>query len=212
MSLLLFLALRICPGAELETLAGTGEAGFSGDGGPATAAQINNPFGVEIGPDGHVYFCDTGNHVIRKIDRETGIISTVAGTGGVRGYDGDGGPATSAKLYEPYELRFDGAGNLFFVEMKNHLVRRVDAKTNIITTIAGTGEAGFGGDGGSATSAKLNQPHSIVLDKNGDLFICDIGNQRIRHVDSATGIISTYCGTGKKMGRPMVRGFLRKLR
>lgn len=196
------LAARLAGGGEISTLAGTGEAGFSGDGGPARGAQINNPFGVELGPDGNLYFCDTGNHAIRKIDRKNGVITTVAGTGGVKGYAGDGGPATAAKLFEPYELRFDARGNLFFVEMQNHLVRRVDAQTGIISTIAGSGEPGFGGDGGPATVAKLNRPHSIALDKNGDLFICDIGNHRIRKIDAQTGIISTYCGTGEKAGPP----------
>ena len=202
--LLLLTTLGLVPNlacaAEIRTLAGTGKAGFSGDGGAAITAEINNPFGVELGPDGCIYFCDTGNHAIRKIDRSTGTISTVAGTGGVQGYSGDGGPATQAKLFEPYELRFDRDGNLFFVEMKNHLVRRVDAKTKIITTVAGCGEAGFSGDGGAATAAKLNRPHSIVIDAAGDLFICDIGNHRIRRVDAETGVITTYCGTGKKQG------------
>ena len=185
---------------EISTLAGTGRPGFSGDGGLAVEAQINNPFGVELGPDGHIYFCDTGNHAIRKIERKTGVITTVAGTGGVKGYAGDGGTATEAKLFEPYELRFDEDGNLFFVEMKNHLVRRVDARTGVITTVAGSGEQGFGGDGGPATEAKLNRPHSIVLDENGDLYICDIGNHRVRKVDAETGVITTYCGNGKKAG------------
>jgi DNA-binding beta-propeller fold protein YncE len=185
---------------QITTLAGTGRPGFSGDGGLAIAARVNNPFGVELGPGGHIYFCDTGNHAVRKIDRETGIISTVAGTGGVSGYSGDGRSATQAKLFEPYELRFDRDGNLFVVEMKNHLVRRVDAKTGKISTVAGTGEPGFSGDGGRATSAKLNRPHSIVLDDNGDLYICDIGNHRIRKIEAKTGTISTYCGSGEKAG------------
>jgi streptogramin lyase len=185
---------------EITTLAGTGTPGYSGDGGQAAEAQVNNPFGVEVGPDGNLYFCDTGNHAIRRIDRKTGIISTFAGTGGVDGYAGDGGPATGAQLFEPYELRFDRGGNLFFAEMKNHVVRRVDAETGIISTVAGTGEEGFSGDGGPASRAKLRQPHSIVIDSEGDLFICDIGNHRIRRVDAETGGISTYCGTGAKEG------------
>ena len=116
---------------EIITLAGTGEPGFSGDGGPAEQAQINNPFGVVVGPDEAIYFCDTGNHCVRKIDSD-GVITTVAGTGAEKGYSGDGGPATEAKCFEPYEVRFDTAGNLYFVEMQNHLIRRVDAKTGMI--------------------------------------------------------------------------------
>lgn len=185
---------------ELVTLAGTGQPGFSGDGATAVDAQINLPFGVEVGPDGCVYFCDTGNHVIRRIDRRTGTITTVAGQGGVSGYSGDGGPAMNARLFEPYEIRFDKAGNLFFVEMMNHLVRRVDANTGVISTIAGCGRKGFAGDGGPAIEAELHRPHSIVIDSVGDLFICDIGNHRIRRVDMPSGVISTWCGTGQARG------------
>lgn len=185
---------------EIVTLAGTGEKGFGGDGGPAAAAKLDNPFGVVVGPDGDIYFCDTGNHAVRKIDRETGVITTVAGTGGIKGYEGDGGPATKAKCFEPYEVRFDAEGNLFFVEMQNHIVRRVDAETGVISTVAGTGESGFGGDGGPAKEAKFNRPHSIQFDANGDLLICDIGNHRIRRVFTKTGQIETFCGTGAKEG------------
>jgi DNA-binding beta-propeller fold protein YncE len=185
---------------EIVTFAGTGQPGFSGDGGPATVAQINQPFGVEVGPDGHLYLCDTGNHVIRKIDRRTGTITTVAGKGGVSGYSGDEKPATEARLFEPYEIRFDQSGHMFFVEMRNNVVRRVDAKTGVTSTVAGVGEQGFSGDGGPAVQALLSRPHSIALDVTGNLFICDIGNQRIRHVDMVTGIISTYCGTGETTG------------
>ena len=190
--------------AELEsvTIAGTGERGFDGDGGPAAAAKINNPFGVVVGPDSHIYFCDTGNHVVRKIDRETGAITTVAGTGGVKGYDGDGGPATEAKCFEPYEVRFDEAGNLFFVEMQNNIVRRVDAKSGVISTVAGTGEKSFSGDGGPATEATFNRPHSIQFGADGNLYICDIGNHRVRRVDMKSGVVETFCGTGKSAGPP----------
>lgn len=185
---------------DIRTVAGTGEPGFSGDGGSAAAAQLHHPFGVEIGPDGHLYVCDMSNHVIRRIDRSTGVISTIAGTAGVHGYEGDGGPATEARMFEPYEIRFDNAGNLFVVEMRNHLVRRIDAASGLISTVAGNGQQGFDGDGGPAIHARLNRPHSIVLDASGDLFICDIGNHRIRRVDAQTGRISTWCGTGQPEG------------
>jgi len=185
--------------AEIVTLAGTGEKGNSGDGGPAAQAKLNNPFGVVIGPDNHIYFCDTGNHTVRKIDRKTGVITTVAGNG-TQGYSGDGGPATQAQCYEPYEVRFDKDGHLFFVEMKNHIVRRVDAKTGVISTVAGTGKAGFGGDGGPATAAEMKQPHSLQFGPDGLLYICDIGNHRIRRIDVAKGTIETYCGDGKSAG------------
>ena len=174
--------------------AGTGQLGYSGDQAAATAAQLNNPYGLTRGPDGALYVCDMGNHVIRRVAGD-GTISSVAGTGQA-GYSGDGGPALQAELNEPYEVRFDRAGNMVFVEMKNHLVRRVDAKTQRISTIAGRGRPGFSGDGGPATEATFQQPHSIQFDAFGNLFICDIGNHRIRKVDGKTGLMSTFAGTG----------------
>jgi streptogramin lyase len=192
--------LSPAPKPRIETFAGTGQAGYAGDGAQSTKAQLNNPFGVARGPDGAIYICDTMNHVIRKVDRN-GVITTVAG-GGRKGYSGDGGPALDATLNEPYEVRFDKRGNMFFVERLNHTVRRVDAKTRIITTVAGSGKAGFSGDGGAATQATMNQPHSIQFDARGDLLICDILNHRIRKVDMKTGVITTFAGTGEKKPAP----------
>ena len=174
--------------------AGTGQPGYSGDQAAAAAAQLNNPYGLTRGPDGALYICDMGNHVIRRVAAD-GTISTVAGTGRA-GYSGDDGPAMQAELNEPYEVRFDRTGSMVFVEMKSHLVRRVDAKTQRISTIAGSGRPGFSGDGGPATQATFQQPHSIQFDALGNLFICDIGNHRIRKVDGKTGLISTFAGTG----------------
>ncbi len=184
----------------IVTFAGTGKKGDSGDGGAATAAQLNNVFGLTRGPDGAIYICDCDNHAIRRVAPD-GKISTVAGSG-KRGYSGDGGAATKAELNEPYEVRFDKTGNLFFVERLNHLVRRVDAKTGVISTIAGTGKAGFSGDGGPAVKAEFNQPHSIQFDARGDLFVCDILNHRLRRIDHATGVITTFAGTGAKGPTP----------
>lgn len=186
--------------ARISTFAGTGQAGYSGDGGKAAEAQLENPFGIVRGPDGALYICDTMNHVIRRVARN-GVITTVAGSG-KNGYSGNGGPATKAELNEPYEVRFDKSGNLFFVERMNHIVRRVDRKTQIISTVAGTGQADFSGDGGPANKATLNQPHSIQFDNNGDLYICDILNHRIRKVVMKTGIITTFAGTGEKKPTP----------
>ncbi|HZS10085.1 MAG TPA: hypothetical protein VFD58_34975 [Blastocatellia bacterium] len=200
----LLLANYLLPGRAGErvitTVAGTGQAGFSGDGGPAAKAQLDNPFGIVRGPDGALYVCDTNNHVIRRIAGD-GTITTVAGTGR-KGYAGDGGPAMKAELNEPYEIRFDRQGNMYFVERLNHTVRRVEAKTGIISTVAGTGQAGYAGDGGPATKAMLNQPHSIQFDRGGNLYICDILNHRIRRVDPKTGLITTFAGTGEKAATP----------
>ena len=184
----------------VTTIAGTGAAGFTGDDGPADRATLNNPFGLTRGPDGALYFCDTGNHAIRRIDA-AGLITTVAGTG-KPGHAGDGGPARAAQLNEPYEVRFDKAGHMFLVEMRNHLIRRVDAKTEIISTIAGVPRSGFTGDDGPATKAQFNQPHSIQFAPNGHLYVCDIGNHRIRKIDMTSGTIRTFAGTGKRQATP----------
>jgi streptogramin lyase len=185
---------------QIVSFAGTGQAGYSGDGGPASQARLDNPFGIVRGPDRALYICDMNNHVIRKVSSD-GVITTVVGTG-KRGYSGDGGPATKAELNEPYEVRFDSGGNMFFVERVNHVVRRIDVKKGTITTIAGIGKAGFSGDGGPAVKAALNQPHSIQFAPDGALHICDILNHRIRRIDLKTGIISTLAGTGEKAPTP----------
>lgn len=184
----------------ISTVAGTGVRGFSGDGGPATAAEINDPFGVVRGPDGALWFCEYGGQRIRKITRD-GKITTVAGTGQV-GYTGDGGPALQATFNKPHEIRFDGAGNIFIADMVNQAIRRIDAKTGIITTFAGNRTKGYSGDGGPASAAALNNPHSIQFGPEGDLYICDIGNHVIRRVNLRTGIITTYAGTGKAGDTP----------
>ena len=180
----------------ISTFAGTGVQGFSGDGGPAVAAQINDPYGVVRGPDGAIWFCEHNGHRIRRVAPD-GTITTIAGTG-QRSYTGDGGPALSATLDLPHELRFDRAGNLFIADTGNNAVRRIDAKTGIITTIAGGWERrGYSGDGGPAAAAALRGPHSIQFGPDGRLYICDVGNHAIRIVDLATGLITTFAGTGK---------------
>ncbi len=163
-----------------------------GDGGLATAALLYTPQGVAVDTSGNIYFSDQDNHRVRKIDT-AGRITTVAGTG-VRGYTGDGGPATAATMYQPYGLAFDKAGNLYIADYFTDSVRKV-APNGIITTFAGTGVTGFSGDGGAATSARLNSPYAVVADNSGNVYIADAGNNRVRKV-SVTGVISTFVGTG----------------
>lgn len=158
---------------------------------------IDQPFGLRIGPDGALYFCDVGKHQIDRLDLKSRKVSVVAGTG-EKGYGGDGGPAAQALMDEPYEIAFDKGGNLFFCDRTNHVVRRIDRKTRVISTVAGTGKEGFGGDGGPAAQAQFRQPHSIAFAPDGRLLICDILNFRIRAVDFKSGGISTWAGTGQR--------------
>ena len=177
----------------ISTVAGSGERGFGGDGGPATAARLFSPTGVAVDGAGNLYFSDRDNHRIRKVD-STGTISTVAGSG-ERGFGGDGGPATAARLVSPRGVAVDGAGNLYIADTGNYRIRKVDS-TGTISTVAGSGERGFGGDGGPATAAQLAFPWDAAVDGAGSLYIADTSNSRIRKVDS-TGTISTVAGTGE---------------
>lgn len=188
--------LGLAQAGVIDTVAGTGQPADNGNQGAARQINIGEPFGVEIGPDGALYVTEVRNHRVLRVDLATGRVATVAGNGR-KGYSGDGGPATQASLNEPYEVRFDRGRNMVFVEMQNHIIRRVDAKTGIITTLAGTGKAGFGGDGGSAIQAQFKQPHSIALDDQGRLYVADIGNHRIRRIELQTGVIETIAGTGE---------------
>jgi len=184
-------------GGTIDTVAGTGQPENNGHSGTALKTNINQPFGVEIGPDGALYICEVGHHRVRRLDLTSGELTTVAGNG-TKGYAGDGGPATKAQLNEPYEVRFDKAGNMLFVEMQNQLVRKVDRQTGLISTIAGTGKKGFSGDGGPATAATFSSPHSIALDGDDNLYIADIANHRIRKVAAKTGIVTTIAGNGER--------------
>jgi DNA-binding beta-propeller fold protein YncE len=181
----------------ITTAVGTGEKGFAGDGSPATAAVLNGPFDVAFDRAGNLYFSDTFNHRIRRVDAQTGTITTVAGNGDAA-YFGDGGAATKASLNEPYGIAIDRAGNIFIADRLNRRVRRVDAADSIITTLAGIGEGAYSGDGGPAARAGLAEPNGLALDaEERHLYIADVADHRVRIVDLASGVIATFAGTGK---------------
>ena len=248
----------------LATRAGTGDPGFAGDGGPASQACLNEPKGLAIDGQGNLFVADSENHVVRRVDRVTGLISTVVGcvpeevapapqsssgdvvpveevdplaetshktteqftqqtdlSGTVRylvgaaapkRYGGDGGPATEALLNFPTAVAVDAQGHLYIADTMNHRVRRVDAQTGVITTIAGTGQARFSGDGGPADRAALNEPAALAVDAQGQLYIADQSNNRVRAVDLKTGMIRTVAGTGSAVydgdGKPATEASL----
>ena len=190
---------RVDPKGIITTVAGIGSEGidgpsFGGDGGPAVAAQLRHPQGVTVDDTGNLYIADSYNNRIRRVDA-SGTITTVAGTG-ERGYSGDGGPAVRAKLFGPASIAVDGAGNLFIADSDNNRIRRVDA-AGIITTVAGTGEYAYSGDGGPAIQAGIRFPQGVAVDGAGNLYIADTWNHRIRRVD-ASGTITTVAGTEER--------------
>jgi PKD repeat protein len=181
--------IRKLSAGTITTIAGTGVAGFSGDGGQATSAELEEPIDVAVDSRGAVYIADALNNRIRRVSG--GTITTVAGTG-VAGFSGDGGEATSARLDQPFAVAVDGRGDVFIADAGNNRIRKVSGGT--ITTVAGTGTAGFSGDGGQATRAQLARPSGVAVDDQGDLYIADTGNYRIRKVSG--GVITTVAGTG----------------
>ena len=185
---------RIARDGTISTFAGTGEDGDEGDGGPATRAQLCYPAAVAADAEGNVYVADSWNHRIRKIDID-GIITTVAGTGAPHS-GGDGGPATEAQLAFPVAVALDPGGNLYVAESRSHRVRRI-APDGTITTFAGTGVSGYGGDGGPASRARVAYPAGIAVDPSGNLYIADSWNHRVRRILSS-GVISTVAGTGER--------------
>ena len=184
---------------NIATYAGTGTAGFSGDGGLATAAWLNYPTGIALDSANNLYIADFRNDRVRKVTAVDGKIATCAGTG-IAGFSGDGGLATSAQLYGPYNITVDAGNNLYIAEHYNNRIRKVTAIDAKIATIAGNGTAGFSGDGGPATSAQLNTPTDVGLDGSGNVYIADWSNQRIRKIDAGAGTITTVVGGGNKLG------------
>jgi DNA-binding beta-propeller fold protein YncE len=181
----------------IMTAVGTGERGFAGDGGAAARAVLNGPFDIGFDPGGNLYFSDTFNHRIRRVDAVTGIIATVAGNG-MAGYAGDGGPAAEAAFNEPYGIAVDRAANIYVADRHNHCVRRIDGASGVVTTVAGNGASGYAGDGGPAARAGLVEPNGLAFDpEQRRLFIADVADNRVRVVDLARGTIATLAGTGE---------------
>ncbi|MEV0123718.1 RICIN domain-containing protein [Streptomyces sp. NPDC050703] len=183
---------RVTADGRIDTVAGTGTAGFSGDDGPAVAAELNCPYGVAVDSTGNLFIADTDNQRVRQVTPD-GRIVTLAGTG-TPGFSGDGGPAAAARLNSPYGVAVDGVGDLYITDAENHRVRRV-AEDGTISTVAGTGADGFSGDGGPAASARLDFPLGVVAGTSGILYISDHNNHRVRRV-AEDGTISTIAGTG----------------
>ena len=183
--------------AIIQTVVGNGSDGWDGDGGPALEAACQTPYACEFDPQGNMVVCMGRHHRIRRVDAATGIITLIAGTG-EPGYSGDGGPATEAVINQPYGLAIDTNGDMYFSQRFDPSVRKIDGRTGIMSTVAGTGEFGYSGDGGPGPQAMLREPNDLYLDGQGGLLIADIQDQRIRRVDLETGIITTFAGTGEK--------------
>jgi len=184
-------AFRVGTDSRVKILAGNGTPGNTGDGGPAVAAELTTPFGVEPNGDGGFYIVDVDAEVIRFVGAD-GSISTVAGNG-TRGYAGDNGAATAAQLNSPTRARLDGNGNLYFCDTNDNVIRKID-KNGIVTTVAGNGVVGYSGDTGAATAAQFHTPYDLRLAPNGDLYIADTGNNVIRRVHNGT--VTTVVGIG----------------
>jgi sugar lactone lactonase YvrE len=179
---------------SVRTVFGTGVPGYSD-------TQTHAPFGFATGPDGALYFCEMDGQRVRRLDLAARRVTTIAGNGS-RGYSGDGGPAIAAALNMPHELQFDAPGDLYIADRDSHTIRKLDMKTGVISTVAGTGTAGYSGDGGDARLARLRAPHCLVADGPDGFLICDIGNHRIRRLHLHSGVIDTYAGTGETKPTP----------
>ncbi|MCB1225569.1 MAG: hypothetical protein KDK99_07150, partial [Verrucomicrobiales bacterium] len=187
---------------RISTFAGTGEAGYGGDGGPATQAQLKQPHSLAFGPDGALYICDIGNHVIRRVDMQSGVISTFSGTG-KPGPTPDGAAIAGTPINGPRSMDFDADGNLWLCTREGNQVFRMDLKEGRIHHVAGTGEKGFSGHGGPAKQAKLSGPKGISVAADGNVWLADCESHSIRMIDMKTGNIELIAGTGEKGDGPV---------
>ncbi len=192
---------RVDTQGMITTVAGDGSQGYSGDGAAATAAQMDTPTCVAVDAVGDLYVCDSHNHRIRRVDGVTGVMTTEVGTGAA-GFAGDGGLARAAVLDLPVAVAVNAAGNLWVADARSHRVRKVDAGTGVIRTVAGTGVQGFAGDGGLAVAAALDAPSSLAVDAAGNVYVADAHNRRVRRVDAGTGVISTVAGGAGELRLP----------
>jgi streptogramin lyase len=184
---------------NIDTFAGTGLVGSSGDGGPAKLASLGQPFHCEFDHEGNLLIADASLGKIRRVARDSGVISTIAGNG-ANDLGVDGSPALETTIGTPYALSADKNGDLYIVDQKTPVVRKVDGKTGRVSIFAGTGRKGSSGDGGPATRAMLREPNDCFLDGKGGLLIADVADWRVRRVDLKTGIITTFAGKGKPAG------------
>ena len=187
--------LKLDTSGSITTIAGTGTQGFSSVSGTASTAELDSPQGLALDSTSNLYIADTHNHVIRKLSLTSGILTTIAGTG-APGFSGDNGLATSAQLDLPTALALDAQSNLYLADTRNHRIRRIDAATGLISTIAGNGTQGFSGDNGPATAAAIDSPTGLALDATNNLYLADTHNHRVRRIAALTGSITTIAGTG----------------
>jgi len=187
---------RIAADGTITTVVGTGEKGYTGDGGPATAAPLNLPHEIRFDREGHLFIADTGNNAVRRVDVKTGIITTIAGGPSRRGYSGDGGPANAAGLRGPHSIQFDAAGKLFVCDVGNHVIRIVDLATGLITTFAGTGKPGPTPDSSPIAGTPLNNPRSLDVDRDGNLWLVTREGNQVLKFDLKAGVIRHIAGNG----------------
>jgi streptogramin lyase len=188
---------RVAPDGTISTVAGSGAKGYAGDGGSATKALLNEPYEVRFDLAGNLVIVERANHCVRRVDAKTGVITTIAGTGGKPGFSGDGGPATAATFSQPHSIQFDRAGNLYVCDIANHRVRRVDVDSGVVTTFAGTGEKLPTPDGGKFAAAPLRGPRAVDFDRDGNLWLALREGNAVYKLDLSAGTIHHVAGTGK---------------